>query len=104
MKVSGQLHAPAALFWRKNPSTHWIGGWVGPRAGLDAVAKSSQPLAGIEPPIIQPVADRYTIDLSRLLVGDNLECNPHRNERYAYKSLVMKLEIEHLEDQECDGM
>jgi hypothetical protein len=21
------------------PSTHWIGGWVGPRAGLDAVEK-----------------------------------------------------------------
>jgi hypothetical protein len=21
------------------PCTHWIGGWVGPRAGLDAVAK-----------------------------------------------------------------
>jgi hypothetical protein len=21
------------------PGTHWIGGWVGPRAGLDAVEK-----------------------------------------------------------------
>jgi hypothetical protein len=34
--VSGQLHAPAALPPGKDPSrTHWIGGWVGPRTGLD---------------------------------------------------------------------
>jgi hypothetical protein len=35
MDVSGQLHVPAAL----PPGTHWIGGWVGPTAGLDAVEK-----------------------------------------------------------------
>jgi hypothetical protein len=31
--------------------THWIGGWVGPRAALDTVArrKRSHPLSGIEP-------------------------------------------------------
>jgi hypothetical protein len=40
MGVSGQRHAPAALYPRgKDPSTHWIGGWVGPRAGLDAGAR-----------------------------------------------------------------
>jgi hypothetical protein len=34
--VSGQRHAPAALYSReKTPGTHWTGGWVGPRAGLD---------------------------------------------------------------------
>jgi hypothetical protein len=32
------------------PSTHWIGGWMGSRAGLDMVSeKNSQPLPGIEP-------------------------------------------------------
>jgi hypothetical protein len=37
MGVSGQRHAPAALYpWGKGSGTHWIGGWVGPRAGLDA--------------------------------------------------------------------
>jgi hypothetical protein len=34
--VSGQHHAPAALYPRgKSPGTHCTGGWVGPRAGLD---------------------------------------------------------------------
>jgi hypothetical protein len=35
MEVSGQPHASAAL----TPGTHWIGGLVGPRAGLDDVEK-----------------------------------------------------------------
>jgi hypothetical protein len=33
--VSGQQHAPAALYPWERPSTHFTGGWVGPRAGLD---------------------------------------------------------------------
>ena len=28
---SGQQHAPAALYPRERPSTHFTGGWVGPR-------------------------------------------------------------------------
>jgi hypothetical protein len=40
MEVSGQLHAPAAFTPRERaPDTHWIGGWVGSRAVLDAVVK-----------------------------------------------------------------
>jgi hypothetical protein len=41
---------------------------VGPRAGLNAVVKrkNSQPLQGLEPPIMQPVAHRYTTELSWL--------------------------------------
>jgi hypothetical protein len=36
MGVSGQRHASAALYPRgKDPGTHYTGGWVGPRAGLD---------------------------------------------------------------------
>jgi len=34
MGVGGQHHAPAALPTGKRPSTHFIGGWVGPRASL----------------------------------------------------------------------
>jgi hypothetical protein len=49
--------------------THWIGGWVSPRTGMDAVARKKilHPLPELEPPIIQPVAQRYTTELSRLL-------------------------------------
>jgi hypothetical protein len=40
MGVSGQRHAPAAhIPGERTPGTHWIGGWVGPRAGLDAGAR-----------------------------------------------------------------
>jgi len=37
---SGQQHAPAALYPRERPGTHFTGGWVGPRAGLDGCRKS----------------------------------------------------------------
>jgi hypothetical protein len=30
---------PASRSGRFTPGTHWIGGWVGPRFGLDTVAK-----------------------------------------------------------------
>jgi hypothetical protein len=45
------------------PGTHWIGGWVGPRAGLDYVEKRKfLTLLGLElrPSVVQPVASRYT--------------------------------------------
>jgi hypothetical protein len=37
MTVGGQLRAPAAL-----PGTHCIGGWVGPRAGLEGCNNPQQ--------------------------------------------------------------
>jgi hypothetical protein len=40
MKVSGQLHVPAALFPEKRPRYQLVGSWVGLRAGVDAVAKN----------------------------------------------------------------
>jgi hypothetical protein len=36
------------------PGTHWIGGWVGPRAGLDERDSNSDPSA------VQSVTIRYT--------------------------------------------
>jgi hypothetical protein len=46
------------------PGIHWIGGWVGPRAVLDAVVKREirSPRRESNPriPIFQPVAQRYT--------------------------------------------
>jgi hypothetical protein len=52
MEAIGQPHTPAALPLGGKPDTHWIGGWAGPRAGLDAVAKREITLLylpGIEP-------------------------------------------------------
>jgi len=39
--VSGQQHAPTALYLMERPGTHFTGGWVGPRAGLDGRKISS---------------------------------------------------------------
>jgi len=39
-EVGGQCHAPAALLPSKRPGTHYIGGWMGPRANLDGCGKS----------------------------------------------------------------
>jgi hypothetical protein len=59
MGVGGQRHAPAALPPRERPGTHCIGGWVGPRAGLDGCGKFRPP-PGFDPRTVQPVASRYT--------------------------------------------
>jgi hypothetical protein len=51
MVMSGQFHDPAALApWEIAHGTHWIGRWVGPRAGLDVVEKRNiLLLPGFEP-------------------------------------------------------
>jgi hypothetical protein len=41
------------------------------RSGRGGKEKNSQTLPGVEPPIIQPVAHRYTTELSRLVHLDN---------------------------------
>jgi hypothetical protein len=69
MEVSGRLHAPAALPQGKGcryPLDERLGG-PRSRSGHGGEQKNSQPLSGLEPPIIQPVAQRYTTELSRLL-------------------------------------
>jgi hypothetical protein len=44
----------------KRPGTQCIGGWVGPRAGLDGCEKSRPPPPGFDLWTVQPVASRYT--------------------------------------------
>jgi len=60
MEVSGHFHDPVTLPpGKESQGTRWIGGWVGPRAGLDAVAKGINPFiapAGNRTPVVQPVA------------------------------------------------
>jgi hypothetical protein len=52
MEVCGLLRASAAL----PHGTDWIGGWVGPTAGLDMVEKRKIPATGgNRNPVVQPV-------------------------------------------------
>jgi hypothetical protein len=58
--MSGQLNAPAALI---------PGGWVGPESVWTRWWREkfpTPPPLGLEPPIIQLVAECYTTELSRL--------------------------------------
>ena len=45
--VGGRRHAPAALPQGNRPSTHFIGGWVGPTADMDGCGKPG-PQTGFE--------------------------------------------------------
>jgi hypothetical protein len=59
MEVSGQLHSPAASpSGEKKTNTHWIGGWMGPRAGLDAVVKRKIPSLRRESNPDHPIVQR----------------------------------------------
>jgi hypothetical protein len=62
MGVSGQNHAPAALYpEERTPGTHCTGGWVGPRAGLDAKARGTfSASVRNRTPVVQPVVRHYT--------------------------------------------
>jgi hypothetical protein len=65
MGVSGQHRLGRAFPPGKGPpSTHWLGGWVGLRAGLDARdrRKILFPCRGsnLDRPIVQPVVRHYT--------------------------------------------
>jgi hypothetical protein len=68
MEVSGQLHVPDALLPGKEPLVPiWQEvGWASEPVWCGGEEKNSQPLPGLEPPIIQPVAQRFTNELSRL--------------------------------------
>jgi hypothetical protein len=64
MEMSGQHHATRPRFTpgERTPGTHWIGGWVGPRAGLDEEArrKKSSASVGDRTPVVQSVVSHYT--------------------------------------------
>ena len=63
MGLGGQRHVLAALTHpptpQQKPGTHYTGGWVGSRAGLDRCGKSRPP-PGFDPRTVQPIASRYT--------------------------------------------
>jgi hypothetical protein len=47
MEVSSQGHDPAALLSGKNPNTHWVAGWVGPRTYVDVLEDKKVSFVGI---------------------------------------------------------
>jgi hypothetical protein len=65
MEVSGQLHDPAALLPGKEPLNMRLGEPQS-RSGHGGEEKNSQPLMGLQLLIIQPVAQRYTTEISWL--------------------------------------
>jgi hypothetical protein len=79
MEVSDHLHAPADLPVSKQPPVpHWRGGWVGPKAVLDAEEKKKiLPLPGIEPRPSIPQPVDIPIGLSRLTVLQISTCVMH---------------------------
>jgi hypothetical protein len=56
---SSQQHAPAALYPRERPGTHFTGGWVGPQGRSGQVRKIS-PTQGFDPRTVHPVVSPYT--------------------------------------------
>jgi hypothetical protein len=100
MEVSGQLHAPG---------THWIGGWMGLRAVLDAVVKrkNSQPPPGIEPenpdrPARSPTLYRLTYHDSNRLINRNLNMfeffvtSSTENVKFTHSMFDMSLSIHNI--------
>jgi hypothetical protein len=71
MEVSGQLHAPAALTPGKSPWHPLDKRLGGPQSqsGRGGEEKNLQSLPGLEPPIIQTIGQRYTTELSWLLLN-----------------------------------
>jgi hypothetical protein len=79
-EVSCQLHALAVLPPGKDPGTHWIGGWVDPRAGLDNVRRENfcpHRDSNSDASVVQPVASPYTeraIPAPTELIGTGSQC------------------------------
>jgi hypothetical protein len=65
-RASGQIHAPAPYPQGKSP-WHSLDRTLGGHCGEE---KNFQPLTGLEPPIIHPVAQNHTTELSRPLYKD----------------------------------
>ena len=75
MEVSGYLHAPPALPPGRNPGRHCIGGWVGPRAGLDGFGKREKSLFPVDVRTPDHLACSYTgydVPAVRLLSDKNI--------------------------------
>jgi hypothetical protein len=62
MDMNSQVHALVTLFPRNEPPVHFIGGWMGPRAGLDEAKRKVKIPApvGYQTPVIHIIAIHCT--------------------------------------------
>jgi len=67
--MSGQQHAPAAIYPQERLGTHFTGGWVGLRAGPDG-RKNLVP-TGIRSWTVQPVVSIFLIRKTNFCGTDN---------------------------------
>ena len=84
---SGQQHAPAAFYPRERPGTHFTGGWVGLRAGLDGRKISSPPGFFF---YLNPVF--YIATYKQRTKRSSTSC-PYHSPTYDYVRTPCKLEI-----------
>jgi hypothetical protein len=85
----GQLHAPSALLpGKKAHGTHWIGGWVGPREGWDAVEyRKIFPLLGIEHRPSIPLLYRLLCTAPWEMFWDDANCDALVGRGHSYTTL-----------------
>jgi hypothetical protein len=85
MEMSGQLFAPGRFTpsERAPGTTHWIGGWMGLRTGMDTVSKRNTSHRDSNPdhPIVQPVVSRYTDWAIRALNNNNNNNNNKKKKK-----------------------
>jgi len=61
MEVSSQLHSTVTLHPEKATTTHWVGGWVGPRINLDLATEGNIPFsAGNRNQVTNIIASHFT--------------------------------------------
>jgi hypothetical protein len=92
MEASGQIHARPLYPQGKSP---WY--TFGRRSGHGGKEKISEPLPGLDPPIIQPVAQRYITELSRLLRRRDTECKFNTRHQSAVEIHNIKINNKSLE-------
>jgi len=82
--VSGQQHAPAALYLLERPGTRFTGGWVGCRTDLDGRKISSPP--GFDPERSSPQSVAIPTELPDALIG------PHDSRKLRFPDFMTMAE------------
>jgi hypothetical protein len=75
----------------RDPDSHWIGGWMGHRTGMDTVSKRKipSPCRDLNPdhPIVQPIVSRYT-DCAILALCSSYRQVKIRNGNISYRTVI----------------